>query len=228
MSSFVLYGQPLTPTERGLTLTGAGLGVGLGLYGLWRAYWGYTHHGPTAALYWPRPYLLLSVVLLGATLAYFFPRWKRARQRWVLSAQGVHLPRRKVAWDEIEGLVTDFTPRRRRLVLLTTQGTLRIEPDPEVVPSALAYLEARLYPSLAVRWRNAWRQGRAIPCGPWQISPTGIRVGRRWVPWAAVRQIGLRQGRLVIELKHRTLALPVRRAPNAALLVRWLHQEGHQ
>ncbi len=229
MPFHLLSGKPLTLTERLTALAGAGGSLAAQGYGLWLAYLGYTHHGPVAAQYWPRPYLVLGLLLALLTLLYLVPRWRRQRRQWVLTSQGVAFTPKgpRIPWEQIQGMIVALTPSHGQITLLTAARRWRLDAHPEALRQALPYLEARLYPLWAARWRARWQQGQGIALGPWQVTPAGIQTQGQFLPWSAIRRLGIRQGRLVIELEQRAVTIPVARVPNAVLFVRWLHQEGH-
>ena len=229
MPIFLLPGRPWNRTEWGCFLLGAATTLGLLVTGLWRGYVGYTRHGLVAARLWPRPYFAFAGLSFLATLIFALPRWQRSRALWRLGPRGVAFGERApfLPWEQIQGLLVDFTPRRQRLILLTTQGSRRIEPDPNALAQALPYLEAQLYPRLSARWRATWKGGQPIPLGSWQAWPGGMQIGRQRIPWTKIQRLGIAQGSLVIELPQRTWRQPVKHVPNAALFIRWLHQEGH-
>ncbi|HID83764.1 MAG TPA: hypothetical protein EYP54_01350 [Anaerolineales bacterium] len=225
----LIPGRPWSLGERLFAGTGVLWTLGTAGYGLWRAYFGYTKYGPAAAALWPRPYLLASALGALLTLAYAFPRWRRARALWRLTPQGISPGPRQpiIPWKEVQGLVTDFAPHHQRLHLLTAKGRWQITPVPQAIRQALSYLQVQLYPHLAARWRQTWEQGQAIPLGRWLAWPNGMQIGRRHIPWQEMQRLHLAQGHLVIELAHRSFRQPVHRVPNAALFIRWLYQEGH-
>ena len=152
---------------------------------------------------------------------------RHRRRRWTLGPQGVLIAPRGVTvpWDEVTGVV--YGPGQR-LRLLTTRGTFTLRPHPDRWDAAVRHLEAHLYPVLAARWKAAWDAGQPIPWGPLAVHPLGLRWGRRWLPWARVRRLTIAQGRLVIEWDNGARGLPLRRVPNGALMLRWLHQEGRR
>ncbi len=227
--AFWLPGRPWSLTERLLTAAGVVIGLGALGYGLWRGYVGYTKHGLVPACLWPRPYLIIGALALLFTLGYAFSCWRRAHTLWRLAPQGISPASNRpfLPWDEVLGLLVDFTPHRQYLTLITTQGRWRIAPHPSALRHVLPYLEAQLYPRLSARWRTLWAQGKSIPLGRWQAWPDGIQVGHRRIPWRAMQRLYIDQGLLVIELAQRAWRQPVRHVPNASLFVRWLHQEGH-
>lgn len=194
-------------------------------YGLYRAYWGYTHHGP-ATLVWARPYLIGALLPTALAAGCALLQRRRRHVQVLLTPEGIlWLPNGpRLRWEAIHAVRADFRPGRATLHLDTTHGHLTLSTPLAPLEAALAYIERALYARLRPTLQQAWRRGEAIPFGPLAIQQQGLTYRDSTVPWERVRSLEVRQGHLVIELGQRTWRIPVHHIPNLGILLRWLHE----
>ncbi len=209
-------------------------------YAAWLTLFTYTHYGPVAAWYRPRLYWLLAAALAaGALWLALRARWRR--QTWLrITPTGLTLhlaphPPASFLWRDLLGVEIRLNrPLLGHLggviVLHLRAGSpVRLDRRFPNLPRLAWRLQRALYADRLPAFRQQWASGGNLAFGALQVNRHGLIVRGRTIPWQQISQIGLQNGRLVIELKtDKPLTLPVHRLHNPALLLWWLHDEAQR
>ncbi len=209
-------------------------------YGVEQTYFFYTHYGPVAATYRPRPWWLAAVITgLIALVICLRLRWRR-RSRLIIAPSGLNVvlpPRAPLAltWDEIEsiqifaarGLSQRLAPHGHVVLNLRDGQRLRLDDRFPHLLRLARELQRHLYAAHLPSLRQQWAQGKALDFGALTITTQGLSKGKRLYPWRDVQGLSIRQGTLMIELQQRRkpIRIPVHRLKNPDLLLWWLHEE---
>ncbi|NPA93034.1 MAG: hypothetical protein GXO56_05085 [Chloroflexi bacterium] len=236
----VIFGQAPRGLKRWAVVLLCLTPVVLAGYALQQTYFFYTHYGPVAATYRPRPFWALAAFFgLLALVVCLRIRWRR-KSRLIIAPSGLNIdlpPKAPLAlsWDEVEsiqviaarGLASRPSPRGRIILILRNGQRLHLD---DRFPNLLLLareLQRHLYAERLPKMRQQWEAGQTMDFGALQISSHGITHKRHQYPWREVQGLSIRQGALVIELHHRhkPIRIPVHRLKNPDLLLWWLHEE---
>lgn len=206
-------------------------------YAAWLSIYAYTHYGPVAAWYRPRPYWLLAIVLAAVSLLLALQaRWRRQTHlRMGPTGFTVRLaPRPPVSllWRDVVGIETRFSRsifgRMHGVIVLHLRDGSRLRLDGRFpnLPGLARRLQRHLYADQLPALRRRWAAGQPLDFGILQIDRHGLTVRQRAFPWHSIARIEMRGGRLVIELNSgKPLILSLRRLRNPDILLWWLHDE---
>ncbi len=206
-------------------------------YAAWLSIYAYTHYGPVAAWYRPRPYWLLSIALSAASLLVSLGvRWRRKTYLRTgptgLTVQLAPHPPLSLLWRDVAGIETrlnrSLTGRIRGAVVLHLRDGSRLRLDGRFpnLPELARRLQRHLYAEQLPALRSRWAAGHPLDFGALQIDRRGLTIGSQVFPWHSIDRLEVRSGRLVIELKSgKPLTLPLRHLRNPDILLWWLHDE---
>jgi len=203
-------------------------------YGFWRAYYGYSQFGPTAAEAWSRPWFLLAAFSTLLLLLLALIRINIAHKFIVLRENGLHihlspLKDHTFTWSQISGI--SFEIKRVRFLGFTLQSKKNakiyhnlgqpIQFGNEI--QGLTYLvqeiKHRLYPRLWSALENDLHKGSWLFFGEIGLHREGLKIKKVRYPWEKVKRVSVKSGNVVVELtdNHR-LNLAISRIPNIELL----------
>lgn len=202
-------------------------------YGIYRAYYAYTHHGPTLAAQWGPPWFLLALILLVVFALILAVRIHRLRRSVAVYAGGLSLalPRRiSLCWEEISGISIDIGQERflgiklrkfYRATLYPRNGkAIPLSSSLVGLPELVTQIKAHLYHHLLPTLEADFKSGQLLNFGPVSIQASSLQVRKRQIPWAQVKGVDVCSGYLVIESEgHRRLRLPASTVPNLELLI---------
>jgi len=248
--ALALTSPPTSPTEtivfasapRGLRAWGyfallATAPAAAAAYAAWVSIYAYTHYGPVAAWYRPRPYWLLAIVLAAASLLLTLrARWRRQTYLRMgptgLTVRLAPRPPISLLWRDVAGVETRFSRSlfgrtHGAIVLRLRDGSrLRLNGRFPNLPNLARRLQRHLYADQIPAMRRRWDAGHALDFGAVQIARHGLTCRQRAFPWHSITQIDMRGGRLVIELTAgKPFTLSLRHLRNPDILLWWLHDE---
>ncbi|MBS1250598.1 MAG: hypothetical protein MAG431_02192 [Chloroflexi bacterium] len=207
-------------------------------YGLWRAYYGYTHYGVAAGERWGRPWFLLSAAAALPLLVYALHRLRRAHL-WVnVHARGirVHRPPNRMAvipWEQVEGVSMAITrkkfltwrgqPRHKAGIYAVNRSPIHLNDQLPNLPELVSTLKARVYPLLRPQIQQRYEAGKWLYFGPLKISKSGLAMKGEQFFWREIDCIDIEKGYFHIHLPHaKALRVPVEVILNIELLLELL------
>ena len=209
--------------------------TGVLFYSFERAYFFYSHYGPVAAYWRPRPLWMLAAAWALLGLLLFLRRLRRSRAVLRIERTGVVFAPKpskaiSITWQELLGI--RFRPAWANLLapsakmwLRTRRDEVKIDSRFPDLPEIAHELQARLLPHLLPALRKRRARGKAVQFGDVAVSPEGIFY-RRLYAWRSIKRIALESGFLMLELDtSKVVKIPVQRVENPEILVIWLRNE---
>ncbi len=214
-------------------------------YGLWRAEYAYTRYGPVAAEYWSRSWYYLGV---SAAIVFLILGWYRLSLNLIvvnIFPKGISIRTgirrtRSFGWDDFQGLTSStiqehFFGRSIRStyqarLILKSGKTIGLPGSLRDFPELIARIKANLYPRLLTKLQSEFRSGAWLYFGLIAIQHAhGLRLQRQRVSWQQVKQIDVRNGKLVIEFIDSTQRkIAVSQIPNLELVLQLIDQGIHE
>ncbi len=202
----------------------------------------YTHYGPVAAIYRPRPFWLAAALLSVAALALSIRAHWRRRTRLILTPSGItwHHPPAKpltLTWKEIKGVAVRLRqtwPGKSisgHIVLHLRHGErVRLSGFAPHMLTLAQHLQRYWYAHHLPHLRQTWQAGEQLDFGALRLGAQGLTIKSTFYPWRQVQWVALRDGHLMIKLKTHTrpLKIPLRRVYNPEALIWWLHEEARR
>jgi hypothetical protein len=237
----------------GLSLLGVFLAM---VWGLIRWYLAYTQYGPALVWRWSGPAFALAAALAALCLAGII---LASRDRGVeirVHENGLVILRgrrgKRVPWGEIESVRTSsvrygppgLARRREADLVLHFRKVGAGNPAPAPNPRRLrlthalsgfeilsAELKQRVYPHLVGEYSESFNRGQSLAFGKLQLTPEGVRLRKRLVPWKSFGEVRLDRGLLLVRPKGNggaTIRIAAHRIPNVDLcvqLIQYLSQQ---
>ncbi len=251
-SSHIYPCRPPSRAEQ-LALVGLGLVVGIAplAYGLLLYNYSFPRYGPAAADTWSIPWTITGICGMGVWLAVVFGRWLQLRYRVELFAEGVGVRSglsglKLYPWGELSGIANQSVQtqwrgkvaatRHSAQLFLSNGRRVKLDDRAQRFPELVARIKANLYPRRMSGYRAALRSGEWLTFGALAMhQQAGLHLKRRGqrrgasarpLPWDAIKQITVKDGRLVIDLAAKgAFYLPVGEVPNLELFLQLIREE---
>ena len=210
-------------------------------YGVWRGYYGYTNYGSVAAYTWSRPGLLLGAGLSFILAIWLFIRRWQADRYIALYENGLRfrIGRQKNVpwrWSEIGGITVRMEKNhfigfpmltRNQLVISPNIGDpLRLDDRIQDLDQLIPLIKEHFYPYLTKALRAQFFGDHWVHFGPVAIHRQALRIRKKMIPWKQVVNIGVREGKLEIEIVDgRPIRIPTVKIPNLEVCLNII-QEG--
>jgi hypothetical protein len=215
-------------------------------YGIWRTYYGLQKYGLAAAKAWGPPWFALSSLALIALLMLALVRVRRAHRIVSVHQDGLYIQhtggrKHTLQWGEIRSiramtfddtfLGKKIRTRHRTLLGLQEGKTIRLDSSINNLAELTSRIKAKIYPRLLRQLRLELEAREELYFGPVTINRDRLRFepGRlreaKQLAWRQVRNITIRNGRLVIDSHNdNPLSVPVNRIPNLELLIQLINE----
>jgi len=236
-SSVVEYrARPLRPAEMAVWWGVFALpALGVLFYAFERAYFFYSHYGPVAAYWRPRPLWGMAAAWALVGLLLFLRRLRRSRSVVRIERTGmVFAPKPSqavsITWKELLGVRlrpawANLLAPSAKMWLRTRHGELKIDSRFANLPEIAHDLQERLFPHLLPSLQKRRARGETVYFGDVGVSPDGIFY-RRLYAWRSIRSVVLEGGFLMLELDtSKVVKIPVQRVENPEVLIGWLRNE---
>jgi len=224
---------------------GAGTGAVVTSAGAFlRLYDAYQHYGPALISRWTSPLLAASGALWLFLILSILDYQTLKSCCATVYEEGLVIRRKSrevdIRWEEIEALVIKatrylipFLSRQAPLrlqILSAGRKTLSIQHTLEDMPGLIDTLKARVYPRLLEEYRHTLDQEGTVIMGPISLSAAELRLGKRNICWASVKQVHLEKGRVCLQFQSgkskQTARIPAHKIPNVDLCIQIIHHLG--
>lgn len=205
------------------------LNIGLKTYTL-----GYTTHGPIAALFWSRPWYLLTILnLIFYCLIVAIIRIN-SRRRVILHQHGLLVKdysKHEIYWNEIFGIAHGYIQSfflsypilRRRIVSIHLMDGKNIKLDPNFLDLdiLIKQIQSRVIPMIAPKIEKKFLEGNWLEFGIIRLDKSVISIFNQEIPWTEIKHMKVKSGFLVIEmLIQPNIVVPIDKIPNLELVLR--------
>jgi hypothetical protein len=203
-------------------------------YGYWRAFYGYSQYGPSAANAWSHPWFIISACSTLLLLILSLIRINIAHKFIVLHENGLHihlspLKDQKFSWEHISGVTFEisrihflrFPLRSKKIVRIYRKLGKPIQFGDEIqgLTSLVNEIKHRLYPRIWPSLENDIRKGSWVYFGEIGLHREGLKFQKIYYPWSKVKRVSIESGNAVVELTdHHRLTHAISRIPNIELL----------
>lgn len=216
-------------------------------WGVIRWYLAYTDYGPALVWRWSGPAFIVAsasglLCLAGLILASRHRGMEiRVHENGLVVVHGRKGTR--IPWGEILSVRTSairYGPpglirEREADLVIEYRGLGPDNPGHKTAPRRLrlthalsgfeglaAELKQRIYPHLVGAYSEAFNRGNAVSFGKLELTPDGVRVSKRVVPWKSLAGVNLDRGLLTIRAKEAggaAIRIAAHRVPNVELCV---------
>jgi hypothetical protein len=203
-------------------------------YGYWRAFYGYSQYGPSAANAWSYPWFITSACSTLLLLLLSLTRINIAHKFIVVQENGLHihlspLKDQNFSWEHISGVTFEisrihflrFPLRSKKIVRIYRKLGKPIQFGDEIqgLTSLVNEIKHRLYPRIWPSLENDIRKGSWVYFGEIGLHREGLKFQKIYYPWSKVKRVSIESGNAVVELTdHHRLTHAISRIPNIELL----------
>lgn len=212
-------------------------------YGYWRAFYGYSQFGPSAANTWSHPWFIISACSTLLLLISSLIRINIAHKLIVLHENGLHIHlspinNQKFSWAQITGITFEIRQTHFLKVPLRSKKIARIyhklgKPiqlgnEVQGLASLVNEIKYRLYPRIWPALENDIKNGSWVYFGEIGIHREGLKIRKRYYPWSRVKRVSVVSGNAVVELTdHHRFIHAISRIPNIELFFQLIKQAAH-